>query len=134
MQNRKSRHKKAMAALAATLALLTLWAPGEAAAKSRFTIQNDTSALLRFYVFSGSDAACSSTEKQGSIESEESRSIGCSGQGKGRCKLQVQRRDKGPFVCENLNTKPCGLGHALIVPDGSLIVVGQDKKCTISTP
>jgi hypothetical protein len=26
------------------------------------------------------------------------------------------------------------MGHALIVPDGSLIVVAQDKTCTMSTP
>jgi hypothetical protein len=134
MQTRKSTGRKTIAALAAALALLTLWAPGEAAANSRLTIRNDTTALLRFYVFSGSDAICSSTEKQGSIKSGESRGIGCSGQGKDRCKLQVQRRDKGPAVCENLNMNSCGMGHALIVPDGSLIVVAQDKTCTMSTP
>jgi hypothetical protein len=134
MQFRKSTGRKTIAALAAALALLTLSAPGESAANSRLTIQNDTSALIRFYVFSGSDSACFSTEKQGSIESGKTRGIGCSSQGKDRCKLQVQRRDKGPAVCENLDMSSCGAGHALIVPDGSLIVVAQDQTCTMTTP
>ena len=74
----------------------------KADASPRFTVQNDTDTKVNVYIFKGDDPFCSFEEKLKTLSAGETDTYGCTGGGKGQCKIQVYA--DGTEVCKKTAT------------------------------
>lgn len=102
-----------------------------AEASPRFTVTNKADKMVKIFVFNGDDSGCHLEEKVKTIDSGHSNTMGCSGNGKGRCKIYLQQH--GERICKSqFNT--CG-NDATKIDNGGTVTTWQDGdkvKCTFS--
>lgn len=94
-------------------------------ASPRFTIENTTDSKVEVDIFNGDDAVCYSHAKDGKILPGKTKSFGCKGNGKGRCKVKLYSNYR-PICRDERDT--CD-GKAIKLQGGSTtkIVVRRDK-------
>lgn len=97
----------------AIAAMVGLFLGPAADASSRFTVTNKTDHLIKVIIYSGADNHCIYEEKTKTVPSGNSRSFGCTGNGKHRC--NVKFKQYGKQVCK-INKTTCGL-RAIRVPN-----------------
>ena len=102
-----------------------------AEASPRFTVTNNADKTVKVFVFNGDDSGCHLEEKVKTIDSGHSNTIGCSGNGKGRCKIYLQQH--GEQICKSqFNT--CG-NRATKINNGGTVTTWQDGekvRCTFT--
>lgn len=111
-----------MLALAAAAGLFSAMS---AEASPRFTVTNNADKTVKIFVFNGDDADCLLEEKAKTINSGKSNTIGCSGGGKGRCKIFLQQHGK-PICKSQFNT--CGKTATKVHDGGTVTTSEGDKK------
>ena len=102
-----------------------------AEASPRFTVQNDSDKKVYIAIYTGADSVCSLAEKTKNASPGETDTYGCTGQGKGQCKVVFTAGDKD--ICKDLNNT-CSNDVAKI-KDGSTVVItksGSKFKCALS--
>lgn len=96
-----------------------------AEASPRFTVVNDTKASIKVMIFNGGDTTCDVYAKKKTIAAGETKTYGCTGNGKGQCK--VVPRAGGEDICDKL-TNTCS-GYAIkVAGDSTLKVSGKDPN------
>lgn len=73
-----------LASLASCSAALT------ADANPRFTVHNDTGGKVEVYIYNGDDHYCEYEDKIKTVSGGKSKTFGCNGNGKGRCKIRLK--------------------------------------------
>ena len=102
-----------------------------AEASPRFTVVNDTKDSVKVMIFNGGDTICDIYAKKKTIAAGETKTYGCTGNGKGQCK--VVPRARGEDICGDL-VNTCS-GYAIKAPGGSTLKIsGKDPnfKCQVS--
>lgn len=100
-------------------------------ASPRFTIENKTERTLKIDIYSGGDTSCLDSEKRRSVGPNKTETFGCTGNGKGKCKVQFSV-DSKPICGKQENT--CG-GKAVKMEGGSRAKIsrnGHNFQCDIS--
>ena len=69
-----------------------------AEASPRFTVTNDADKKVNVYIFAGDDSVCTWEEKLKNASAGETDSYGCTGGGKGQCKVQFYA--EGSQICK----------------------------------
>lgn len=105
----------------AAIAGLFFTSPAEAS--SRFTVTNKTDHLVKVIIYSGSDTHCTYEEKTKTVPTGNSRSFGCTGNGKQRC--DVKFKQYGNQVCK-INKTKCG-GRAIRVPNKVEVILSNNE-------
>ncbi len=82
----------------AALGLAAAMAPN-AAASSRFTIENQSDTQVHVYIYSGGDTFCTLEEKVKYLSAGETDSYGCTGNGKNQCKIQLYAKEN--LICKS---------------------------------
>lgn len=59
-------------------------------ANPRFTVQNDTGGKVEVYIYNGDDHYCEYEDKIKTVSGGKSKTFGCNGNGKGRCKIRLK--------------------------------------------
>jgi len=96
----------------------------DASATSRFTVDNVTDNKVDVTIFAGGDASCTIPEKVKSVPSGNTRTFGCTGNGKHRCKATFHI--KGTRICgDDYNT--CASDGGLRVKNGKTVVIEGDE-------
>ena len=104
------------------LGLVLAMAVAQAAeASPRFTVTNETDAKVNVYIFTGDDAVCTWEEKLKSVSAGETDSYGCTGNGKGQCKVQFYTG--GDEICKS-DRNTCSR-NAIKVDGGSSITIAK---------
>lgn len=102
-----------------------------AEASPRFTVTNNADKTVKIFIFNGDDADCLLEEKAKTIDSGKSNTMGCSGNGKGRCKIFLQQH--GERICKSqFNT--CG-NKATKINNGGTVTTSEGEKkveCTFT--
>ena len=83
---------------AAALGGVAGFAP-DAAASSRFTIENQSDTQVHVYIYSGGDTFCTLEEKVKYLSAGETDSYGCTGNGKNQCKIQLYAKEN--LICKS---------------------------------
>jgi len=102
-----------------------------AEASPRFTIENNTDRTVKIDIYSGDDTSCLDNEKRRSVGPFKTKTFGCTGDGKGKCKVQFSV-DSVAICGKQENT--CG-GKAVKMDGGARAKVsrqGRNFKCVIS--
>lgn len=68
-------------------------------ASPRFTATNKTQEKINVYIFAGTDSVCSFEEKLKRLSAGETDQYGCTGGGKGQCKVQFYAQ--GSQICKS---------------------------------
>ena len=119
------KHLSALAIASAAGLIVTM----SAEASPRFTIHNDADSDVKVIIFAGNDSDCLFEEKVKTVSSGKSNTVGCSGHGKGRCKVRVKW--KGEEVCKK-NWNTCG-NEATKINDGGDLYISLDNKDMVCT-
>lgn len=90
-------------------------------ASPRFTVHNNTKASLKVIIFNGDDSYCDLEEKVKTVSEGKSGTYGCSGNGKGRCKIRLKL--KGDEICKS-DQNTCG-GDGTKIDNGGEVRVSQ---------
>ena len=109
---------------------VTLAASPVAEASPRFTVQNDSDKKVYVAIYTGADSVCSLAEKTKNTSPGETDTYGCTGQGKGQCKVVFNVGDKD--ICKSLNNT-CN-GDVAKIKDGSTVRItksGGKFSCTL---
>lgn len=114
------KHLSALAIASAASLLFTT----DAEASPRFTIHNDAPSQVKVFIFNGDDSDCILEEKVKTVSSSKSNTVGCSGHGKGRCKIRVKY--KGEEVCKK-NWNTCS-NEATKIDDGGAVTVSLSQN------
>jgi hypothetical protein len=124
------------ALLAGALLLLTPAGRADAADASRITVDNQHSATLMLNLFNGDDVSCVFEEKRKTVGANSEKTVGCSGGGKKRCKVQVKIRDDLTTACrQSSEVRKCGSVNVMVVNDGEILTVLEDASdCEITKP
>lgn len=112
-------------------ALSVLAVSQSANASPRFTVQNDADEKVNVYIFKGDDSLCTLSEKLKSVSAGKTDSFGCTGDGKGQCKVQIYA--EGDEICKS-NHNTCSK-NATKVAGGKTVTVtqtGDAYSCSIS--
>ena len=104
-------------------------------ANSRFTVKNDFFESIYVRVFDGGDISCTAKAKNFEVKPGETKSAGCTGNGKQQCKITVKEESIGKFsrdrVCSKL-TNTCGAGRKVInIANKQTLIVSGRESCTI---
>lgn len=92
-----------------------------AEANPRFKVENSTDSKIDVYIYNGDDTACHTAHSVGKLLGGETKSFGCKGNFKGKCKIKLW--SYGDRVCtESRNT--CS-GRAIKMKAKSKAVVSQ---------
>ena len=59
-------------------------------ANPRFTVHNDIGIKIEVYIYNGDDYYCEYEDKIKTVPGGKSRTFGCNGNGKGRCKIRLK--------------------------------------------
>ena len=116
---------------AALTLLLAMAAAPSAEASPRFTVTNETDTKINVYIFTGNDSVCTWEEKLKSVSAGETDHYGCTGNGKGQCKVQFYA--KGDEICKS-DRNTCNKS-AIKAEGGSTFVLSKDGDtyvCTLS--
>lgn len=117
--------------LAGALLAATLSAAPYADASPRFTVQNKTDFKINVYIYKGNDSFCSLEEKLKSVSSYETDDYGCTGGGKGQCKVSLYAN--GEEICKNARNT-CSK-NAIKIPGGATLQIARDDdefECDLS--
>lgn len=120
-----------LAAVACVLLLPLVIVTLKAEASPRFSVANDTDAKINVYIFKGDDSFCTFEEKLKSVSAGETDSLGCTGDGKGQCKVQFYA--DGDEVCKT-DRNTCNK-NATKVAGGETVTVtqtGDSFSCSLS--
>lgn len=116
---------------AAVIGLGLAFAASPAAeASPRFTVKNDSDKRVYVEIYTGADSVCSLAEKTKNASPGETDTYGCSGQGKGQCKVGFLAGDKD--ICKGLyNT--CSKDAAKIKDGSTVVITGSEGSysCTL---
>lgn len=94
-----------------------------AEANPRFKVENTTDSKIDVYIYNGDDTACHTAHSVGKVQGDETKSFGCKGNRKGKCKIKLWSH--GDRICtESRNT--CS-GHAIKMKAKSKAVVSETK-------
>ena len=115
-------HLKHLAALVAAL-LIGLCFTLTAQANPRFTIENNLDETVDVTIFNGGDTYCGTHAKAKKVDAGETSSFGCTGNGKGKCKIVLGI--DGERICRS-KQNTCS-GKAIKVKGGKTVVVGEDE-------
>ena len=102
-----------------------------AEASPRFTIENKTERTIKVDIYSGGDTSCLDSEKGRSVPPYKTKTFGCTGNGKGKCKVQF-RVDSISICGKQENT--CS-GNAVKMKGGSRAKIsrnGHNFQCEIN--
>ena len=102
-----------------------------AEANSRFTVENTTWNKVKVEIFNGSDVECSIPAKSKTVFFRDTKTLGCAGGGKGKCKVRISV--KGKQLCKS-EKKTCS-HSAIKMTNGSYVKItkGEDKyECEFS--
>ena len=102
-----------------------------AAASPRFTVENNTDTKVNVYIFKGDDTLCTLEEKFKSVSAGKTESMGCTGDGKGQCKVQFYAN--GSEICKS-DRNTCSK-NAIKIAGGKTATVsqsGDDYSCDVS--
>lgn len=80
-------HSKSLTDLAVAAALALIFA-ANANANPRFTIQNTSDDKIKVYIYNGGDTSCTEEAKTKPVSPGKTETFGCTGNGKGKCKVQ----------------------------------------------
>lgn len=96
-----------------------------AEANSRFTVENTTWNKVKVEIFNGDDVECSIPAKSKTVYFRKTKTLGCAGGGKGKCKVRISV--KGKQLCKS-EKKTCSKS-AIKMTDGSYVKItkGEDK-------
>lgn len=100
-------------------------------ASPRFEVTNDTDKKINVYIFKGDDSLCTLEEKLKSVSPGETDSFGCTGGGKGQCKVQFYA--SGNEICKS-NRNTCNK-NATKVDGGKTVTIsqsGDDYSCALT--
>lgn len=120
-----------LSSLAALGLGLAMSAAPIAEASPRFTVTNETDTKINVYIFKGDDPFCTLEEKLKSVSAGETDTYGCTGNGKGQCKVQFYA--SGNEVCKD-DRNTCNK-NAIKADGGSAFVITKndsDYVCTRS--
>lgn len=95
-----------------------------AEASPRFTVENTLKTDVEIYIFAGNDTYCGSHEKYKKLPAGKTRTYGCSGHGKGKCKIKLEVHTE--TVCRS-DRNTCSKS-AIKMEDGSTISVKKKSK------
>lgn len=94
-----------------------------AQANPRFTIENNLDETVDVTIFNGGDISCSTPAKAKQVDAGETGSFGCTGNGKGKCKIVLGI--DGERICKS-RQNTCS-GQAIKVKGGKTVVIGEDE-------
>lgn len=102
-----------------------------ASASPRFTVENQSDTKLNVYIFTGDDAVCTFEQKLKYVSAGKTESFGCTGDGKGQCKVQVYA--EGDEICKS-DRNTCNKNATKIAGGKTLTVTqsGDDYSCEVS--
>lgn len=109
------RHSKSALICLLSATLLT----PAALASPRFTVTNDSDATLTVQIFSGDDTVCTIMEKHKTMAANTAGTFGCTGNGKGKCKIRLYADQKE--ICKD-DRNTCSK-HAIKMPGKSEVTV-----------
>jgi len=113
------------------LAMAGLFFTLSAEANSRFTVDNTTWNKVKVEVYNGDDTECSITLKPKTVFFRKSKTLGCAGGGKGKCKVRLSI--KGKQLCKS-EKNTCSKS-AIKIKDGAYVKITktEDKyECEFS--
>jgi len=111
--------RNSVTALSFVFAALSL--TPSALASPRFTVSNDTDSKINVYIFTGGDSLCTLEEKLKTLSAGETDEYGCTGDGKGQCKVQFYA--SGDEICKS-DRNTCSK-NAIKVPGKSEITISK---------
>ena len=96
-----------------------------AEANSRFTVENTTWNKVKVEIFNGNDVECSIPAKTKTVFFRDTKTLGCVGGGKGKCKVRISV--KGKQLCKS-EKNTCSKS-AIKMTNGSYVKItkGEDK-------
>ncbi len=109
---------------------VALAAAPSAEASPRFTVINEIDKTANVYIYTGADSVCSLEEKLKKAVAGETDTYGCTGKGKGQCKIEIFVG--GDQICKNRGDT-CN-NNAMKVKGGSTVSIakpGDDYVCHI---
>lgn len=115
------RQKHLIALVAASLMGLCFTLTAQA--NPRFTIENNLEVTVDLTVFNGGDISCSTPAKAKKVDAGETSSFGCTGNGKGKCKIVLGI--DGERICRS-KQNTCS-GKAIKVKGGKTVAIGKDE-------
>lgn len=94
-----------------------------AQANPRFTIENNLDETVDVTIFNGGDISCSTPAKAKEVDAGETSSFGCTGNGKGKCKIVLGI--EGERICRS-KQNTCS-GKAIKVKSGRTVTIGENE-------
>ena len=110
---------------------VTLAASPSAEASPRFTVVNNADSKAKVYIFSGGDSSCEIAEKVKTVSSGETDTFGCTGNGKGKCKVSVNVSNED--ACSAI-ADTCGKWMVIVKGGSTLTITGKNDnyKCQLN--
>jgi len=99
--------------------------PLNAGAVSSFSVQNDTEKHVFVSVFAGGDQFCFLEQKSQRVEAGTSKTYGCIGNGKQRCRLKFYSAAEKQICKKQNNT--CPNDSARKMKNGEKVVISKDE-------
>ena len=84
-----SKHPTTLVVIASIGLSLALVSSPRAEASPRFTVVNQIDKTANVYIYTGGDSVCSLEEKLKKAVAGETDTYGCTGNGKGQCKIEI---------------------------------------------
>jgi hypothetical protein len=123
------RHLAALIIASTASALFSM----DAAANSRFKVQNDSGKKVKIEVFKGNDTECVSEAKTKKVPKGKTKSMGCEGKGMGLCKIKVYA--EGKEICKSKKKHCSGTAvsdKAITVDDGWTVEITDKFHCKLN--
>ena len=123
-----SDRKTQLSTAFAVIFIALIFAPG-AHANSRFHVVNQTGGNVKVIIYNGDDSSCDMANKEVGVQNEDTKSMGCAGGGKHRCKIRLKDTGTGNSICNTL--KNTCTDFATIIHNNQTISLADDGSCTI---
>ena len=121
---------KALTGLCMSVCAVSLFTMA-AEANPRFTVENTTWSKVKVVIYNGDDSLCTVSFKKKPVLWRKSKTLGCNGAGKGRCKVQFSIDDKQ--ICGS-EKNTCD-DKAIKIEGGSTVKIsqnGDEHECEIT--
>lgn len=92
-----------------------------AEANPRFKVENTTDSKVDVFIYNGDDTSCHTALMVRTVKAKQTKSFGCKGGGKGKCKIKLSSHDERACK-ESRNT--CS-GRAIKMPAKSKAIVSE---------